>query len=815
MMVRKRQFVVWVIWVLFMAGASAQQTRLTGFVRDTAGVAIPGAHVRMEGTTTGTFTDRKGYFELMLHAESPVRLKISSVGYEQTVVEATPFDQPVIITLAPSLTAISEVRVEAAGREEGTLQQINIREVRSIPNPAGNLETLIKTLPGVSSRNELSSQYSVRGGNFDENLVYINGIEVYRPILIRAGKQEGLSIINPDLVGSVSFSAGGFPARYGDKMASVLDISYRKPVDFRSTISAGLLGASIHSEGVIGHGKITYLTGFRYRTNRYLLNALETKGEYRPSFLDFQGLATWQITPKTSLDLFGIISGNRYSFIPRDRTTSFGTIQNAVQLRVFYEGQEQDFFDTRLGAITLHYRPRPEVMLRFSANAVSTDETETFDIDSYYLLNALDKQLGSETFGDSIMNIGIGRDLRHARNYLYGNIYALKHEGQAGTPGGSLRWGLGWQAEVLDDSRNEWTLRDSAGYAIPYNGQTVSLNDVVIGKNRITSHRISGFVEQNYTWHLSGAEFRFNMGLRGQYWSFNNQAFLSPRVQLMMKPKSSPLWQFHLAAGAYNQSPLFKEFRLPDGTLNRTIRTQRSWHIVAGYRKAFTAWQRPFLWTGEGYYKIMDRLIPYFQDNVRIDYTGRNMARGYAFGFDTKVYGEFVRGVDSWASLSLMHSREDVTGDYYVDENQNRIEPGYYPRPTDQLLNFGLSFQDYLPGNPTFRVHLTMFYSTGIPVRPPETGRYDLFFRMPAYKRVDIGFSKVFIDNSGEIRDVPASRIRKLWAGIDIFNLLGINNTISYLWVHTVNNLSGESGVYGVPNYLTSRRVNLRLVMEL
>lgn len=804
-----------IAYTLYSFVAAAQQYGIKGFVKDTTGQVIPGAHVRIEGTSAGSFTDREGYFTLTLTSEKAVRLEVTSIGYEKTVVEVTPYEQPVIITLTPSLTPISEVRVEATGRKEGTLQQISIKEIKSIPNPTGNLETLIKTLPGVSSRNELSSQYSVRGGNFDENLVYINGFEVYRPVLVRAGRQEGLSIINPDLVEDVSFSAGGFPARYGDKMASVLDITYRKPIDFRSSLSAGLLGTSLHTEGILARGKLSYLTGFRYRTNRYLLNALDTKGEYKPSFTDFQGLFTWQINRKTTMDLFSVVSGNRYSFIPQDRTTSFGTIQNAVQLRVFYEGQEKDFFDTWLGALTLHFRPRPGLRLDVSGSAIGTAETETFDIDSYYLLNALDKQLGSETFGDSIMNIGVGRDLRHARNFLYGSIYSIKHTGQAEINNGLLRWGLGWQTEVLDDRRNEWTLRDSAGYAIPYNGETVTLNNVINGDYLETSNRITGYIEHDFSWTVDQVQFRLNTGLRAQYWSFNNQAFLSPRVQVVMNPSPASSWQFHLAAGAYHQSPQFKEFRLPDGTLNRTILAQRSWHFVAGYRDEFTAWQRPFLWTGEGYYKLMDRLIPYFQDNVRIDYTGRNMARGYAFGFDTKIYGEFVKGVDSWASLSLMRSREDVEDDFYVDENLNRIEPGYYPRPTDQLVNFGLSFQDYLPGNPTFRVHLTMFYGTGLPVRPPETGRYDLFFRMPSYKRVDIGFSKVFIDNNGDRSRQPAGRIQKLWAGLDIFNLLGINNTISYLWVHTVNNLSGESGVYGVPNYLTSRRINLRVVMEL
>ncbi|NOY36220.1 MAG: TonB-dependent receptor plug domain-containing protein [Chlorobi bacterium] len=792
-----------------------QQISLTGFVKDTTGISITGAHVRIEGTRTGTFTDREGYFKLTLPGERAVRLNVSSIGYESQVIEVTPYEQPVIITLTPSETSISEVKVEASERETGTMQQISIRDFSSLPAPTGNLETLIKTLPGVSSRNELSSQYSVRGGNFDENLVYINGIEVYRPVLIRAGRQEGLSIINPDLVEDVRFSAGGFPARYGDKMSSVLDIRYRTPSTYRTTLSAGFLGGSVHTEGIAAKHRFTYLTGFRYHTNQYLLGALDTRGEYKPSFTDFQGLFTWHFSGKTSLDLFSSISGNRYRFIPRDRTTSFGTVRNAVQLKVFYEGNEKDFFDIFLGALTLHYNPEPHIRLNFTGSAFNTSETETYDIDSYYLLNALDKQLGSETFGDSIMNIGIGRDLRHARNLLNGRILSLQHDGQAELDHSLLRWGLTWHTELLDDKRREWTLRDSAGYAIPYNGETVTLNDVVISETDIISNRISGYVEEDFEWQRDSAFWQISAGIRAQYWDFNRQAFLSPRVQVSFRPSPGSLWRYHFAIGAYQQSPMFKEFRLPGGSVNRNILAQRSVHVVAGFRRDFTAWGRPFLWTGEAYYKLMDRLIPYFQDNVRIDYTGQNQARGYTYGLDTKVYGEFVKGVDSWASLSLMQSREDVTGDFYMDENRDRVYPGYYPRPTDQLVNFGLSFRDYLPGNPTFRVHLTMFYSTGLPVRPPETERYDLFFRMPSYKRVDIGFSKVFIDNTELADQSPFSGIKKLWVGLDIFNLLGINNTISYLWVQTVNNLSHESGVYGVPNYLTSRRFNLRVVMEL
>ena len=812
---------IWYVWISLFAltttgGYAFGQTGIGGRVRDKDGHILSNVHVHLLNSREGTITNQDGTFFLPLPPGDSISVVFSSVGFQEVIkkvnIQAGKTLQ-VNIVMKPSVNPIREVEVQAKRKEEGTMRQVDIKDLSTLPTPTRNIESLIKTLPGVSSHNELSSQYSVRGGNFDENLVYINDIEIYRPFLIRSGQQEGLSIINPDLVQNVKFSAGGFSPRYGDKMSSVLDITYRNPDRFRGSASVSLLEATAHLEGTSRDQKLTWLAGTRFKSNSYLLNSLETQGEYRPLFGDMQALLTYSISKKVSLEALGNISLNRYHFIPATRKTSFGTVQNAVALYVYYEGQEKDAYDTYLGALTVNYHPSSRLRMKWIASVFTTLEEENYDIHGYYSLNALDKQLGSETFGDSIMNIGIGSFLEHARNRLNGYIYSLRYMGSYNPGHHLIQWGLTGKSEQFDDRIREWTLRDSAGYSLPYNGKTVNLFHATVATNRMVSWRITGFMEDQRTWHIDSAILQLQGGVRFHYWTFNHQVVISPRFLFTYRRTPGSPWSYHLATGIYDQPPLYKEARRLDGTINTHIKDQRSWHIVAGTDFHFTAWNRPFLWTAEAYYKGMRDLIPYFLENVRIEYTGENIAKGTAMGLDLKINGEFVKGVDSWASLSFMHTCEDVYNDSWTDKNGGVFYPGCYPRPTDQLINFGLSFQDYFPNNPSFRMHLALFYSTGVPVRPPNTERYDLFFRMPAYKRVDIGFSKDFVKTKTGENEKLSKHIRSMRIGLDIFNLFGNNNVSSYMWVNTVNNLSHETGWYAVPNYLTSRRVNIMFMV--
>lgn len=811
------RYFIWLLLFPVLPLAAQENSGIRGTVTDDAGHPLAGVHVHLKGNTGGTATNEEGKFILSLPAGDTLTIVFSSVGFEKKerkIFLHSGETQVLMITLRPSVSRIGEVQVQTTHRNDGTMRQVSIKDLNTLPSPTGSLETLIKTLPGVSSRNELSSQYSVRGGNFDENLVYINDVEVYRPFLVRAGKQEGLSIINPDMTERVSFSAGGFSAQYGDRMSSVLDIRYKTPEAFGGIVSASFLGASVFGQGRTANHKGTFLIGGRWKTNRYMLNTLDTRGEYKPNFGDVQGLFTYELSSKVSLEVLGNLAFNHYNFVPTDRETAFGTVQDAVALHVYYEGQENDLFNTYMGALTLNWEPAPRKRMKWILSAYKTVEEVKYDIHGYYLLNALDKRIGSETFGDSIMNIGVGSFLQHARNLLDGRIWSLRYLGSVDRAGHLIRWGFTGKYESFDDRLREWTMRDSAGYSIPYDGETVNLFHTVIGDNLLQAVRLTGFAEDRHTWHLpDSASLQMEAGVRFSYWSYSNQLLVSPRIIFIFHRRPGARWSWHLAGGVYDQPPLYKEARRPDGTLNPDIKAQRSWHIVGGSNFHFRAWDRPFLWTSELYYKGMNDLIPYFQNNVLLVYTGENQARGRAYGLDLKINGEFVKGVDSWASLSLMHTVEDVAGDSYTDKEGETIHPGYYPRPTDQLINFGMSFQDYLPGNPSFRMHLSLFYASGLPVRPPSTKRYDEYFRMPAYHRVDIGFSKDFVMTKQGKNEKLSRHLNALRLELDIFNLFGVNNTISYLWINTVNNLSHESGWYAVPNYLTGRRINLKLTV--
>ncbi|MCK5028417.1 MAG: carboxypeptidase-like regulatory domain-containing protein [Bacteroidales bacterium] len=809
------------ILILFFAFPSMAQNVVSfeGKVIDVEGNSIESAHIRNMSNNTGVISDKDGHFYLKIPQNKNVSIQVSCIGYAAksfTVNSKTDQVSNFNIILEISDYDIGEVSVTGELSPESNLIKIEAKHIELNPDISGNLESLIKTMPGVSSNSELSSQYSVRGGNFDENLVYVNGIEIYRPMLVRSGQQEGLSFLNSDMVSSIHFSSGGFETRFGDKMSSVLDIRYTRPVDFAASVTLSFLGGAVHVEDASKNGKFTYNTGFRYKTSQYVLNSLETKGDYNPEFYDFQTYFTYKVNNKLDFDFLGYYSLNSYQFVPVNRKTSFGTIDEALNLNIYYDGNEKDRFETYLGAFTSNYNPNENLSFKLIFSAFRTYEEETYDIQGQYYLNELDNTIGSDTYGDSIMNIGVGTFLNHARNYLTASVYSAFFKGGYYKSNNRLRWGAKYNYEVIDDVVNQWEMLDSAGYSLPNNGSTIELYESARATNIIYSNRVTGYVQNTYNKKLyNNADFYFNIGVRANYWDFNKELNVTPRMSISYKPDWKKDMLFRFASGFYYQPPFYKEMKNADGVVNPDIKSQKSIHFVLGNDYNFSAWNRPFKVTTEIYYKILNDLIPYKIDNVHLEYSAENMAKGYAYGIDFKINGEFVQGIESWASLSLMQTKEDIDGDFYYDYEGQLIEPGYYARPTDQLVNFSMYFQDYLPMNPSYRMNLSLHYGSRLPFSSPEKDRYDQVYRMRPYKRVDMGFSKVIIKKDKEFKTGSFLNVfEDMWISFEIFNLLDINNTISYMWVKTVSNQAGNASQYAVPNYLTSRRFNLKLTIK-
>ncbi len=800
----RRLFILTLLFAAsYAAYSQSNNATLRGVVLDQNGQPLDMVNIGLRDYPLGTSSNREGKFLLRIPAGRDVIVVFSSLGYTTVVdtINVRMEDNVNIEVIMPAADLeLAEVIVTERRRNNGNVTRIDPQFLNIMPDAAtGGVEALIKTLPGVSTNNELSSQYTVRGGNFDENLVYVNDIEIYRPFLIRAGQQEGLSFINSDMVSTIDFSAGGFNARYGDKMSSVLDIKYRKPSVFRGSASVSLLGATAHFEDVALNGRLTHISGIRYKTNRYMLGSLDEKGEYDPQFLDFQTYVTYRFSENFDLSFLGNVSQNHYEFVPQTRKTTFGTWDKPLNTTIYFQGQEVDDFKTYLGALSANYHPNLNLNLKFILSAFNTSEQETYDILGEYYLNELERNMASEEFGDSVLNLGVGAFLNHARNYLEADVYSFSHKGAFNSEKHLVNWGFKFQHEKFEDKINEWIYRDSTGYSLPYSDDQLNLYFTLNAKNNISSNRITGYVQDTWSIPISSGEVYLTGGFRFNYWDFNQELLLSPRVSMSYFPEWENKISFSLSGGMYHQSPLFKELKNMDGSINYDVRAQRSYQIVAGTDYIFTAWDRPFRFTTEAYYKYMDRLIPYQIDNVRIRYRGEQQAVGYATGIDMKVNGEFVSGVQSWASLSLMKTEEDILGDNY----------GYIPRPTDQIMNFSLFFQDYLPGNPSYKMQLSGFYGARLPAFPPHTEKHQAVFRMPPYRRIDLGISKVLISASNPGKNNWTRHINDMWISLEVFNLLNINNTISYFWVSSI--LGDE---FAVPNYLTDRKLNLKLSVK-
>ncbi|MDD3320828.1 MAG: carboxypeptidase-like regulatory domain-containing protein [Paludibacter sp.] len=819
-------------FLLFITIVSAQnKVRVYGYIIDTNNRGIELASVYFENTSTGTSTNNNGYYELIMDIKDSATIVYSMVGYKTIKHTIKPHQQVIQISVElPALSKeMSELNVVGQRRQTSTVDMLDPSKYRVIPNSAGGIESLLITFTGVSSSNELSSQYNVRGGNFDENAVYVNGIEVYRPLLVKAGQQEGLSFINPDMVKNVKFSSGGFDAKYGDKMSSVLDIDYKKPTEFEGTFSLSLLGASAYVG--TANKKFTQMHGIRYKTSQSLLGTLDTKGVYKPSFIDYQTYMTYQLNPKLELTFLGNFSQNSYIFIPDSSVTEFGTYNTGRKLTIYFEGQEKDLFQTAFGALTLNYKPKAGMKLSLLASAFNTNENETYDILGEYVLSEVKMELDAENKDGG--TLGIGKYQEHGRNELNATVANVGHLGEYEFNNHKLNWGLTLQAEIISDKISEWQWRDSVGYSLPYSDQQVNLYYNLKAKTDLNTWRSSAFFQDTYKVEGESGTMLLTGGLRAGYWNFNNELLLSPRFSVAILPHWKQDYSFRFATGVYYQSPFYKEIRdtISDALgnlevkLNSNIQAQRSLQFVLGGDHYFRAWGRPFKFTTEAYLKLADRVESYSIDNVRIRYSGENDAKAYTAGVDFKLFGELVPGADSWINLSLMNSKEDIIGDSYVknsyDDNgdivsSETIYPGWLSRPSEQRYTFSMLFQDYLPNNPKYKMHLKFIWSDGLPIAAPSNSQYSTAFRVadyrtPPYRRVDIGASRVLVNGKDEIMNKTwLKHVESIWLNLEVFNLLDFKNVNSYYWV---TDISGQQ--LATPNYLTGRQLNVKLMVDL
>ncbi len=805
-MIRISNISVLILFLIFINCkiSSSQQTSVKGVVTDSIANPIETVSISLFNTPVGTYTDRQGVYSLNIPTNgNEYVIVFSHIGF-RTEKRTIICDRPEIIiniTLLEDVTGIGEVTISSGrGNTAAPLMRIPVKDIHLLPSASGSFEAILKTMPGVSSNNELTSQYSVRGGNFDENLVYVNDIEIYRPFLIRSGQQEGLSFINPDLVSSVNFSSGGFNALYGDKMSSVLDIVYRKPVSEKGSVNAGLLTSSIHYEGISRNKKLSYLIGVRYKSSRLMLKTLDARGNYQPVFADIQSLISYKTGENSTLSLLSTFSSNTYNFIPQSRVSSFGSEAQAYRLYVLFEGGEKDRYKTLNSVLTWEFSKKNNFSHKIFISVFSSTEKESFDIRGWYSLNSLDKQYGSENFSDSLMNIGIGSWLSHARNRLSANILSLAYKGEKKWENSSLNWGMRIRSDNFNDKIKEWTMVDSSGYSIPVNKDNLLISSLIKSENIINNWLYDTYLQTSHSFFLGSQKVSLNAGLRALYDSFTKELLISPRFSTGIEAGKNLF--FYLSEGVYFQPPFYREMRYPDGSLNRQIKSQKSIHTVLGMHYYFNAWGRPFRLTTELYNKVLSNIIPYRLDNVRLIYSGENSAQGFSRGIDFHLNGEFVPNAESWISISVMDSKLEIPSKNI----------GKFPSPSDQAFNMNIFFQDYLPGYPTWRAHINIAFVTGIPVISPYNDRYDQYHRLPSYRRVDLGITKII---KGPNSPLPGSKLLKyfneVFAGVEIFNLLDINNTISYLWIKTVNNLSGQMRQFAVPDYLTGRSLNLRL----
>ena len=782
---RMPRYITLLVAVLISTAALADGFTLKGKVVDEESNALELVTVSCLVQGKVTMTNLKGEFSIDLQSADSVEVRFSMVGYglRKRVFRRPKGKMTVQIVMHP-MEALQEITVTERRRQTTQTEQLDVKDIQQVPSTTGNaVEELIQQQAGVSSHNELSSQYNVRGGSFDENSVYINNVEVYRPLLISSGQQEGLSVINPDMVEKIGFSTGGFEAKYGDKMSSALDITYRRVKGFEASATASLLGASGYLG--VGNKKFSMSHGLRYKTNRYLLSSLETTGEYNPNFLDYQTYISYNPNKRWTIDFIGNISENHYNFKPEDRETSFGTLEDVKSFKVYFDGEEKDLFRTLFGTASITRHFGDSTSIKFLTSAFHSKEQETYDIMGQYWLDDTQTQ----------ENLGVGTYMEHARNYLTADVVSFKLIGNHKTHHHDIEAGITYKTEHVKENSKEYEMRDSSGYSIPHTADRLDLIYTLAADNDVKSHRIEGYIQDTYKFSKGDTYYTINYGVRLANWSFNKETIVSPRASISIVPAFNNNCTFRFATGLYYQAPFYKEMRdtvtrngITTAVLNENIKSQRSLQFIGAFDYRFKMMNRSFKYSAEVYYKALSNLIPYNVQNMKITYYGENMCSGYAAGLDMKLYGEFVPGTDSWLTFSLMSTREKMNGNWI-------------PMPTDQRWAVNLHFTDYFPGTDRWIMTLRLAFADGLPFGAPHRGLEVVQFRAPAYKRADIGMSFRAIKNGKSIKN--------LWLGIDCLNLFGISNVNSYYWVTDVTNRQ-----WAVPNYLTGRQINGKIKVE-
>ena len=804
---KQRTVSIILILLAFCLNVSAQSFTLQGRVTDDKMNPVELASVTVVKQGKSTLTSLKGEFSLQLQSADSVVVTFSMIGYKSKsrVLRNPRGKQTLQVVLFEEDYQLGEVQVTEMKRQTGQTQELKKEDLKHMPSTTGNaVEEMIQAQAGVSTHSELSSQYNVRGGSFDENSVYINNQEVFRPYLVRSGQQEGLSVINPDMVEKIGFSTGGFEAKYGDKMSSVLDITYKrlKLREGKKMVAEGSLSASLLGGGAyfgIGTRHLSWLSSVRYKTTRYLLGSLQEKGEYNPDFLDYQTYLSFTPSKRWTIDFIGNISDNHYNFKPHDRETSFGTLENVKSFKVYFDGEEKDLFRTYFGSLNLTHHLNESTDISLLASAYNTREQEKFDIQGQYWL----------TQTETSENLAVGTYFEHARNYLKANVESfklmMKHKSRRHQVEGALTFKM----EQIEENSIEYEMRDSAGYSVPHTGKDLLMIYSLKAQNKLDANRFETYLQDTYRFTSGGdvddedyvpTLYTLNYGIRFAHWNFNRESIVSPRVSLGIIPSWNQNVTMRFAAGLYYQAPFFKELRdtstvngITIATLNKKIKSQQSIHFIAGYDYRFNLNNRPFKFSAEAYYKLLANLVPYSVSNVKVVYYGDNESSGHAAGIDLKLYGEFVPGTDSWISLSVMDTRMKLNGKSI-------------PLPTDQRYSLNLFFTDYFPGTDRWKMSLKLAFADGLPFSAPHQELENHSFRAAAYKRADIGMSYRLLDNETRMKKTP---FRNIWLGMDCLNLFGINNVNSYYWITDVTNHQ-----YAVPNYLTGRQINARVLFE-
>lgn len=827
----------------FSQAVNAQNSAVVfGVITDLdTGEFVDFASVYEKGSSNAAESDTEGNFRLELSPNQKHTVVVSRLGYIETEINVPPLEigqkRYYKVKLAPKSSGVEIVIRDSKIEDVGMVRE-EVSDFVKLPSTSGNFESVLPNIAlGARSGTggELSSQYNVRGGNYDENLVYVNDFEIFRPQLIRSSQQEGLTFPNIDLIRDLSFSSGGFEAKYGDKLSSVLDVSYKRPEEFKASVSGSLLGASAHVEGskrlgANAYNKLRYLVGARYKTTNYLLNSLDIEGEYVPSFTDVQTYLTYDFSPTLQVGFLGNYNSSIYNYVPVSRTTTTGLINQTLQFNVAYDGQEVDGFTNGMGGVSVTYIPKRDknpIFLKFLGSMYGSNEDETFDILGFYRLSQIETDLGGENNGEEIALIGVGTQHTFARNYLYSRISNAQHKGgielqnDKKSSNHFLQWSAKIQQELIDDELNEWERLDSAGYSLPFDEEFVLLSNTIKSKNDLLSYRYSAFLQDTYNKNISGSgELSVNLGVRGTYWDLNKEFNLSPRGQILFRPESSKSnITYKFAGGIYYQPPFYREMRRVDGSVNLNLKSQKSVHLIAGITKDLN-WtklsKKPFKLITELYYKQLSNLVSYEVDNVRIRYSGENDAEGYIWGWDLRVNGEFVPGVESWVNISLLQAKESLVDVDHLRRDIGEVEGSivnWVPRPTDQLMNVSIFFQDYLPKNESLKVQFNFTYASGLPYGIKDNNIvYRNTYRYKPYFRADMGFTYMLFDELKR-KKKPNHFFKfseQTWLSLEIFNLMDIKNVASNTWVKSLLGLQQ----YAIPNFLTSRRVNLRFRID-